>query len=126
MESKSINEILQISESFELPERLMQILFNDEERTRIFELFLKQESDLSIDWFTNYFQEQHSNRNSMMQDFTPAALCSLLPNLSNGFKNAADICAGTGGLTIGAWIKEPNAFFLLRRAICKGISSTCF
>lgn len=121
MESKSINEILQISESFELPERLMQILSKDEERARIFELFLKQESDLSIDWFTNYFQEEHSNRNNMMQDFTPVALCSLLPNLSKGFKNAADICAGTGGLTIGAWIKEPNAFFY-----CEELSARAF
>ena len=61
MEAEQINGILGIKESFELPDRLMEILRDATDRERIFEEFLTIESDLSFDWFTDYFQESHSN-----------------------------------------------------------------
>lgn len=109
--NKDINKILQIKESFELPERLMTILLNDEERTEVFNKFLELETDLSFDWFTDYFQEQHSNRDNMMQDFTPSELTKLLPELAKDFKSVADVCAGTGGLSIACWNKNHSAEF---------------
>ena len=108
---QDINKILQIKESFELPERLMSILLNDEERVEVFNKFLELETDLSFDWFTDYFQEQHSNRDNMMQDFTPSELTKLLPALAKDFKTVADVCAGTGGLSIACWNKNPGAEF---------------
>lgn len=108
---QDINKILQIKESFELPERLMSILLNDEERVEVFQKFLELETDLSFDWFTDYFQEQHSNRDNMMQDFTPEELTKLLPALSKDFKTVADVCAGTGGLSIACWNKNHAAEF---------------
>lgn len=109
--NKDIDRILQIKESFELPERLMSILFNPEERVEVFNKFLELETDLSFDWFTDYFQEQHSNRDNMMQDFTPSELTKLLPALAKDFKSVADICAGTGGLSIACWNKNHAAEF---------------
>lgn len=109
--NKDIDRILQIKESFELPERLMSILLNPEERVEVFQKFLELETDLSFDWFTNYFQEQHSNRDNMMQDFTPEELTKLLPALAKDFKTVADVCSGTGGLSIACWNKNPEAEF---------------
>lgn len=109
--SEDINKILQIKESFKLPGKLMSILLNAEERGEVFQKFLDLETDLSFDWFTNYFQEQHSNRDNMMQDFTPEELTNLLPSLAKDFKTVVDVCAGTGGLSIACWNKNHDAEF---------------
>lgn len=121
MTANQINEIIGIKESFELPERMMQILEDEQQKNHIFAEFLKIQTDLSFDWFTNYFQEQHSNRDNMMQDFTPISLCKLLPDLVGEYSKAADICAGTGGLTIGAWNKNKDALFY-----CAELSARAF
>ena len=68
----------------------MEILRNAADRNKIFEAFLTIETDLSFDWFTDYFQESHSNRDNMMQDFTPKALCAMLPEIAGTYRNAAD------------------------------------
>lgn len=65
IDSNSINKILGIKESYELPDRMMELLINN--TTELFEKFLKLENDLSYDWFTDYFQEQHSNSNCNMK-----------------------------------------------------------
>ena len=110
--ANDINQIMGITESFLLPERMMQILLSGE-KSLIFDRFRELESDLSFDWFTDYFQEEHANRNAMMQDFTPKELTQLLPELAcSTYTKVLDVCAGTGGLTIGAWSKNPNAFFV--------------
>lgn len=109
--AEDINRIFGITESFELPDKCMKAMLDKGTREKIFNQFLELESNLEVDWFTNYFQEQHSNRESMMQDFTPAELAALLPEFSGSFKTAADICSGTGGLTIAAWRKNKDCFF---------------
>ena len=114
MTSETINSIFGISESFELPEKLMNILLSGQEQ-KCFEKFLILRPDLSKDWFTDYFQESHSNREKMMQDFTPHELSGLLPEMAGEFHIVQDICAGTGGLTIAAWTKNPDAVFVRKR-----------
>ena len=109
--AKEINSIIGITESFMLPEKLLSLLLS-EKKNKIFGEFLKLQNDLSFDWFTDYFQEEHSNRNAMMQDFTPKELTELLPQLTGGFSKVLDICAGTGGLSIGAWQRNPDALFV--------------
>lgn len=116
---EKINEILNIRESYELPEKLMKILLQ-EERKEVFKKFLKIESDLSKDFFTNYFQEEQSNRSSLMQDFTPPELCTLVSKLEKGTL-IADICAGTGGLTIAAWNENKESTFY-----CEELSGRAF
>lgn len=108
--AEKVNEILGIKESYELPDRLMELLFSDKCQ-RIVNEFRGLEEDLSYDWFSSYFQEEHSNRKAMMQDFTPKELCSLLPALDGDYETVADICAGTGGLTIAMWNHNKNARF---------------
>lgn len=119
--AEDINRILGIKESFELPERLMEILRNTAGREKVFEEFMTIEADFSFDWFTDYFQESHSNRDNMMQDFTPKALCAMLPEIAGSYRNAADYCAGTGGLTIAAWNRNKSAFYF-----CAELSKRAF
>lgn len=117
---KDVNRIFGITESFMLPERAMEILMNKEERERVFAEFLDIESNLSFDWFNTYFQEEHSSRKAMMQDFTPHCVCRLAAEIVKGRK-VADICAGTGGLTIAQWVRNPGGQFL-----CEELSERAF
>ena len=63
---EDINNILCISENYQLRDALMNVLFDEAKKNNIFEQFLKIESDLSYEWFTNYFQENQSNRKDLM------------------------------------------------------------
>lgn len=108
MTSTQINEFFSISESFKLPERVMEILFS-EDTAEIFERYATIQSDLSFDGFVDYFQEEHSSRKAMMQDFTPRELAELVGRLAGGnIENCLDVCAGTGGLSIALHNLSPN------------------
>lgn len=117
---EQFNDIIGITESFQMPEKLMGILLSDK-KNEILAQFADLQTDMSFDWFTDYFQEEHSNRNAMMQDFTPKELTQLLPQLSEGYSEVLDVCSGTGGLTIGAWNRNPNAFY-----VCEELSERAF
>ena len=78
IDTKQINDILGIKEAYQLHDALEAILFDKSKREKIFKEFLNIESDLSYDWFTNYFQEEQSNRKTMMQDYTPDCICKIL------------------------------------------------
>lgn len=100
MKSAQISEFFDISESFKLPEKIMKLLFS-ERAEETFEQYVKMQKDLSCDGFTGYFQEEHSNRKAMMQDFTPHELSELVGRLAGeNIGSCLDICAGTGGLSI--------------------------
>lgn len=113
MTANEINEFFGISESFMLPERLMGLLFSDE-INGVFEKYSAAETDLSRDRFTDYFQEEHSSRKAMMQDFTPPELSALAARIAAGepVKSCLDLCAGTGGLTIALWNVLPGCDFV--------------
>ena len=109
--TQDINEILGIKESFQLHDALKNILFDENRKTEVFERFLKIEDDLSYDWFTNYFQEEQSNRKSLMQDYTPDCICKILSGLQKQSNVVLDECAGIGGLTISTWNTDKNKTF---------------
>lgn len=106
MNKQTINTILNIRESYELPQKLLESVLANQ--TEIFEEFLKIENDLSYDWFVDYFQEVHGDRKALQQDFTPKEIsqlvCLLSDNVENG--NVLDVCSGTGSLTLTKWAKE--------------------
>lgn len=108
---ETINQLIGIDESYQAPNKLMAILADPTKRVKLFEQFLSQESSLNFDWFTDYFQEEHSDRKNKKQDFTPDGIVQLVSSLLGNFKTNADICAGTGGLTIKRWTKNPNGKF---------------
>ena len=121
MTVSDINKLFGVSESFMLPDRLMALLFS-EEINSIFEEYSSLMGDLSCDGFTEYFQEEHSNRKAMMQDFTPKELSSLVAQIAGAeTRSCLDICSGTGGLTIALHNIAPECVFfceeLSKRAV---------
>jgi type I restriction enzyme M protein len=106
-----INRILEIDESFKLPKRLMEILLDEKEKNRIMDEFMKIGEGLDYDWFTEYFEEEHSNKTKMHQDFTPKSVTDIIKEMCGKAERIADICAGTGGLTIATWNNNPAAWF---------------
>ena len=98
--NKDINELIGIKESFELPDKLIKILLNEEEKDKLLNKFLEYDIDLKYDFLRDYFQEQHSNRNDLKQDYTPDCICEILSRLKKDNNKILDVCSGTGSLTI--------------------------
>lgn len=109
--TEKINELIGVNESYQASYSLKDILFDKEKRVQVFREFLKEESDLTFDWFTDYFQEEHSDRKGKKQDFTPDSIVKIASNILGSTNSNADICAGTGGLTIKRYASNPDANF---------------
>lgn len=108
---ETINSLIGIDESYKAPIKLQRILNDSNKRIELFNQFLKKEKNLSFDWFTDYFQEEHSDRKNKKQDFTPDGIVKLVSSLLGRFEVNADICAGTGGLTIKRWNENHDGKF---------------
>lgn len=111
LSNEKINSLIGIDESFKAPYRLKKVLDDKNDREKMFDSFLKEEHDLTFDWLTNYFQEEHSDRKNKKQDFTPSSIATIASNILGISSKNADICAGTGGLTIKRWVDSPDSSF---------------
>ncbi|MCT3116271.1 SAM-dependent DNA methyltransferase, partial [Leuconostoc lactis] len=49
--SEKVNELLGVDEAFKVPNKLMSIMMNREQREQTFKAFLEVERDTSFDWF---------------------------------------------------------------------------
>lgn len=113
--SSEVNKILGIADSYQAPERMLQIVMSDnhEERDRIYQQLADMfDNDYSKDWFFEYFQEEHADRHQNKQDFTPPCIASIIHNTlhdmlnvdaNNGSGITYDPAAGTGQLIIRDW-----------------------
>lgn len=104
----AINNILQINDSYQAPNRLMEVLKGSQKkRDAIFMQFLELWNyDLDADNFRLYFEQEHANRKGKKQDFTPATVGNILSKLTGKSNATADVCSGTGGLTIAKWTQD--------------------
>lgn len=98
-----------VKESYQIPDKLLQLLLSD--ATNLFDLYsaehLLEKDDLLLD-----FQLNDASRDSLKQDFTPDGIAEVTSQLLKAeFASAADLCAGTGVLTIKLWKRQPDAFF---------------
>lgn len=104
------NKILGITESYKMPDVLMEKLLNKNERTQLFDSLMLEGESLTHDWFTEYFQTEHGDRDKLKQDYTPDCVCEIAAAICGNCETVADICAGTGGLTLKLWQKGINNF----------------
>lgn len=81
LDNEKFKALIGISENYEMPEKLMKILENQEDRERIFTILADQETDMSYDWFTDVYQQEHGDRDALKQDFTPRCLTECLAGL---------------------------------------------
>lgn len=108
---EKINKLIEVEEGFHASYKLTEIMSSVEEREKLFEKFLFNEPVLSFDWFTEYYQSEHSDRVSKKQDFTPDSVNSICNLILGETKSNADICAGSGGMTIKRWNENKKALF---------------
>lgn len=111
LERNTINELFGITESYEMPDRVMEILMNEKARMRCFNEITKISPDMKEDFFLDYYQEEHGDRKELKQDYTPDCVAALASEMAGTAGTVADICAGTGSLTIKMWLENPDAFF---------------
>ncbi|MFT9003779.1 MAG: N-6 DNA methylase [Liquorilactobacillus hordei] len=111
LDTKTINELIGIDESFKASFKLKEVLLNEDSKNNLFKRFLAVEDDLTFDWFTDYFQEEHSDRKGKKQDFTPNSVAIIASEILGVSESNADFCAGTGGLTIKRYLDNPDSFF---------------
>ena len=102
------NEIFDVSDSYQVPNKLMEILFDKEKREVLFMKLLRANNmNVDFDWFYEYFQNEHADRKEKKQDFTPECVCDLISKLVMNSKgdngNYYEVCAGTGGIMIKHW-----------------------
>lgn len=110
MDKDYFNRILGIKESYEMPGKLMEFLKDDTRRILLFEKLAESEN-LDRDFTRDYFQSEHGDRDALKQDYTPDSICEILGKIAGEFDSCADICAGTGALTISQWTRNKEAFF---------------
>ncbi|OLR55271.1 hypothetical protein BHK98_03840 [Hornefia porci] len=99
MTNEDFNDLIGIKESYEMPEKLMEIL-TGENVIDFYEELLTRDLDLSKDVMRDYFQAEHGDRGKLKQDYTPDCVCELVRRLSGDGKDVLDVCAGTGALSI--------------------------
>lgn len=110
---KTVNSILDIDDAFKAPERMMELMLDDKKRVDTFKKFLKVSTDMSFDWFHEYFEDEQAERKSKKQDFTPQGVAEILTKLTKGSskENYYEPAAGTGGILITKWwqdcLKDP-------------------
>lgn len=110
-----IHAQLGVKETYKAPEAMLRILYDKEKREIAFNAFLEYfDYEMDRDWFTEYFQEEHAERKTLKQDFTPQSLSRLLAELTaNGSPDVGerlDVAAGSGGLTIAKWQEDRIQF----------------
>lgn len=97
-----INELLNITESYQAPARMLEIMLDDEKRPNLFKQFLEIEWRTDYEWFQEYFENEHADRKMKKQDFTPLSVSTLLTKLTGGNTYFESAC-GNGGILIQAW-----------------------
>jgi len=66
-------------------------------------------NDLSIDYIQKVYQYYLADRKEKKQDYTPKSLAKLMAILAmSKDKKIIDMCAGSGSLTIQAWILDKD------------------
>lgn len=105
-----INRLLGIDDSYKAPERIMNLISDKESAKQLFLDFMPEfDYDLSREWFSDYFEDEHANRKKLKQDFTPRCVSDLLSQMLGDKPQYGIIyepAAGTGSTVISHWYKE--------------------
>lgn len=102
----TVNDLLGVTESYKVPDTIMNFIFDKEKREKIFKKFLEVSTDVSFDWFHEYFETEQADRKHKKQDFTPNSVSTVINRISGASSSAMDVAAGTGGITINRWWRD--------------------
>lgn len=121
-----INNLLEIKESYELPDKLMALLLDNNSMIKLFDKFMEYDVDLTKDLFRDYFQEQHADRKSLKQDYTPDAICKIISKLQNEKDTLLDVCSGTGALSLFSYNENNDLSIVCEELSQRSISTLLF
>lgn len=118
-----INRLLGITESYKAPETLLDIILGPNPDRLYMEFLSEFKYDVTYDWFHEYFEEEHADRRTKKQDFTPDSISRLLATITVPDGIYYEPAAGTGGLIVQAWNAQrskhsvfdykPDTFFVV-------------
>ncbi|MDN6572142.1 MAG: N-6 DNA methylase [Staphylococcus equorum] len=124
--TEKINQLLGITESYQAPQVMLDYMLDDKKREELFHQFLREETDLSYEWFHNYFEEEHADRKKKKQDFTPDAVSKLCAMLIGNSDDYFEATAGTGGMLIQAWNINKERYFIVEELSDRSIPFLLF
>ena len=103
----TVNKILNIDDAYKAPDTLLALMLDKTQRENIFKKFLNVSTDLSFDWFHEYFEDEQAERKSKKQDFTPDSIATLLNKLTDNTTGYYyEPTVGTGGILITRWWQD--------------------
>ncbi|TPR43178.1 SAM-dependent DNA methyltransferase [Apilactobacillus micheneri] len=102
----TINKLIGVSESYQAPDKLWDIMLDKHKRERLFDKFLEIEHKVGYDWFQDYFEAVQADRKKKKQDFTPNTVSKLTHRLIGDSKDYFEPTAGTGGMLIKKWQQD--------------------
>lgn len=101
---KKIHDIFGVDEAFKLPDAMMKLVFDKEQREKAMLRYLDEYTrDLSYDGFHEYYQQEQAERKSKKQDFTPDSISQVLSQIVGAGNSTYEPSAGTGGIIIKKW-----------------------
>ena len=105
---KTVNKLLGIDESYKAPEKMLQLMLDDQKRVEIFKKFLEISTNMQFDWFHEYFEDEQAERKTKKQDFTPQGIADLMSAIvgKNSSGTYYEPAAGTGGILITRWYQD--------------------
>lgn len=103
MDAKTVMKLLGVKEAYQVPDKLMKIMFDKEQREQLFMKFLGVTTDVSFDWFHEYFETAQADRKEKKQDFTPDSVAKIVSEIVNSGSTYFEPTAGTGGILITRW-----------------------
>lgn len=112
LSNDKINQLLNITESYQAPSKTLEVMLSDS-KNDLFNKFLEIEPNLSYEWFQGYFETEHADRKVKKQDFTPNSVSKLMSLLVGKRDTYFEAAAGTGGIAIQFWNENPDAWFRL-------------
>lgn len=123
-------DALGVSESYQVPDAMMKALGDPQKRHELFELYLS-EFGLDDDPVNVIFQEEHGDRDKFKQDYTPPELARLVAEMAHrdtgkAPATIADLCAGTGTLTLACLRKFPHAYYHCEEVTARAIPFLLF
>jgi len=123
-------DALGVSEPYQVPDAMMKALMDGTKRHELFSLYLSEFS-LDDDPVNILFQQEHGDRDKFKQDYTPPELARLVAEMAHrdtgkAPATIADLCAGTGTLTLACLKRFPRAFYHCEEVTARAIPFLLF
>lgn len=103
--TEEINSLLDITDAYQAPRRMLELMLDDVKRKETFLKFLDHEYRMDYEWFQSYYEQEHAQRKTNKQDFTPQSVSTLLARLAHG-NNYHETACGNGGILIKHWHEQ--------------------